>query len=145
MKNKAIINFSGGIITANQLRLLATIVYRSDSQGAFLSNRQQFIIPKVDFNDTYLNLLQQSVTITDSNKQLPNITCSNNAGGLMGKNDWAYNQDTYIEILRDFKNPPQLSISFISPYQTIEPIFSSQLNFIISEVKKLLVTRFTKR
>ncbi len=135
MRNKAIINFSGGVIPTKLLRLLATIIYRSNCQGAYLSSRQQFIIPKIKFNDIYLNSLRQNVTVTSSFEDIPNIVCSNNAGEVFSQNDWAYRQDIYIEILRSFKTEPKLSLGLIFPKQSLEPIFSSHINFIVSETE----------
>lgn len=133
MSNKVFINFSGGIISTGQLRLLATIIYRSNGNGAFLNNRQQFVIPKVNLNDNYLQELERSVTITPSPEKTPNIICSNNAGGFNGKNDWAYNQDLYAEILLKLRKDIQHSVSLVSPYQSLEPIFSSEINFLTSD------------
>ena len=136
MYNKVLINFPGGFVPTAHLRLLATVILHSNSEEGFLTKRQQFVIPKIKSNNTFLKQLSNYYPIDIVGKETPNIVCSNYVGGIGNcKNDWAYNQDIYLEVLQSFKSLPTLSMGFVNPYQPIEPIFSSHINFLVSQIK----------
>ena len=142
------ISFLGGFISTKQLRLLAAVIDRSASKQAWFTHRQQVIIPKIKLNDIYLQQLGKSAHVSTENELVHNIVSSNNVGGMNNKEDWAYTQDFYIDILNNFSNLPKLSVGLIFPEQSIEPIFSSQVNFLVSETKDywlLVLQRGKKR
>ena len=135
MKSKLTLNFPSGVISNNHLSALATIIYRSESKGAFLTNRQQVVINKIRENDIYVQNLKKQIPLFWGDEVLPNIVTTNHTGGLFNKNDWAYSQDAYLEILQSFGKTSSLSIGLSSYNQNFENIFSSHINFIVSDTE----------
>lgn len=127
MKLATLINSPGGLFTPKDLRHCAIA---AKSHGLYLGQRQNIIIPDIAFTHCELQKLSDSVRSEDYYSHTNNIVCSHAAGGLTGNNDWAYFNDTYLEILSQIHTPPKLKVNICSREQNLFPIFSGQLNFI---------------
>ncbi|MGB5444363.1 MAG: rubredoxin [Psychromonas sp.] len=127
MKSAALINSPGGIFTPKDLHHCAIA---AKGHGLYLGQRQNIIIPNISFDHCELQKLSDSVDSEDYYNHRSNLVCSHAAGGLAGDNDWAYDNDAYLEILAQISTLPKLKVNLCSREQTLFPIFSGQLNFI---------------
>ncbi|WP_372880946.1 rubredoxin [Psychromonas sp.] len=130
MKSATLINSPGGFYTPKDLLHCAGA---AKNHGLYLGQRQNIIIPDVSFKHSELQKLSGSIVSEDYYNHTNNIVCSHAAGGLGENNDWAYCNDTYLEILTQIHSSGKLKVNLCSREQSLFPIFSGQLNFITAE------------
>lgn len=130
MKSAALINSPGGLFTPKDLQHCA---WAAKKHGLYFGQRQNIIIPDVDYKHSELQKLSASIRSEDYYNHTNNIVCSHAAGGLSGDNDWAYLNETYLEILTQIPTPLKLKVNLCSREQSLFPIFSGQLNFITAD------------
>ena len=127
MKIATLVSSPGGFFTPKDLHHCAIA---AKEQGLFLGQRQNIIIPNIHYQDQEFEKLSTFVSREDYYHHMNNIVCSHAAGGLSGDNDWAYNNDAYLEIIAEINDPLTFKVNLCSREQNLFAIFSGHLNFI---------------
>lgn len=132
-KNIIKVNFKGGIVYVDQLRLIIDIIKNYKRIKIYLGNRQNlYLIPSNKYVDELLfSLSQNNIKYFTDVENYPNIVSSYVAIDLKGTTSWI-NESILNDVLDTFDYQPKLKINIIDINQNLALPFNCDLCFVAS-------------
>lgn len=132
-KNIIKVNFKGGIVYVDQLRLIIDIIKNYNGIKIYLGNRQNlYLIPSNKYVDELLfSLSQNNIKYFTDVENYPNIVSSYVAIDLKGTTSWI-NESIFNDVLDTFDYQPKLKINIIDINQNLVSPFDCDLCFVAS-------------
>ncbi|MCH2176460.1 MAG: rubredoxin [Lentisphaeria bacterium] len=125
---------AGGLYAVNDLNHCAYAAYKYNQGKLKFGYRQNIIIDNVASDCPEFKSLNKHIQVLPADTNIQNVACSQDIGGLGFSHDWAYDNESYQELVSQFyKGTQNCSIQFSSTLPVTNSPFASDINLITSE------------